>query len=135
MPVNRSTHSISLHMEHLLLYVLPLASRTGSLSRVQLSFPFFILSLNSAHWSWKERREQVFWFTWSVVLLLNLLNNLSKKCSWQPSLTWNIRSRIAIYRKKWAGTTHILWWSVVMPNFAAFTVPYRKIQSWWNLTA
>lgn len=125
MSVNKSTHRISLHMEHLLLYVLPLASRTGSLSLVQLSFPFFILSRNSAHWSWKERTGFLYHMVYCIVI--KFLNNLSKECSCQASLTWNIRSRITIYRKKWAGTTHMLWCSVVMPNFAAFNVPHREM--------
>ena len=75
----KSTYNISLHMVHLLLYDLPSASRTGSLSRVQLSFPSFIFSRYSAHWSWKGKREQASWMTWSVVCLLSLLNNLSQK--------------------------------------------------------
>ena len=79
MQVEKITYSFSLHMVHLLLYGLPFSSRTGSRSRVQLSGPFFICSQYSAHWSWKGRREQASWMTWSVVLLLSLLNNLSKK--------------------------------------------------------
>lgn len=77
--VEQSTYSISLHMAHLLLYDFPSASRTGSLSRVQLSFPSFIFSRYSAHWSWEGKREQAPWMTWSVVCLLSLLNNLSPK--------------------------------------------------------
>lgn len=79
MQVERITYSFSLHMAHLLLYDLPFSLRTGSISRVQLSGPFFICFRYSAHWSWKGRREQASWMTWSVVLLLSLLNNLSKK--------------------------------------------------------
>lgn len=57
----RSTYSSSLHMTHLLLYGFPSAPRTGSLSRVQLSCPFFMLSQYWAHSSWKGRRKQAMW--------------------------------------------------------------------------
>ena len=109
--VEQSTYSISLHMVHLLLYDLPSASRTGSLSRVQLSFPSFIFSRYSAHWSWKGEREQAPWMTWSVVCLLSFLNNLSQKflsiSSYLSPLIQHVMPRIAVNRKG-AGIIHIL---------------------------
>ena len=109
--VEQSTYSISLHMVHLLLYDLPSASRTGSLSRVQLSFPSFIFSRYSAHWSWKGKREQAPWMTWSVVCLLSFLNNLSQKflsiSSYLSPLIQHVMPRIAVSRRG-AGIIHIL---------------------------
>lgn len=49
-----NTYSLSLHMAHLLPWVLPSGPRVGSLSRVQRSFPFFIWLLNWSHTSWKQ---------------------------------------------------------------------------------
>lgn len=127
LPVERSTYSIALHMVHLLLYDLPSASRTGSRSRVQLSFPFCILSRYSAHWSWK--RKVSLWITWTSVLLLSLTNltqnHLSKRSSDIPPFIYNILPLLSTEKGDWNYPYSKM--SVVMDNNIAFKVLHREI--------